>query len=114
MAALYLVELSRNEKCPWSYDLWYNVGIQDFTRMPSSRSECVREELSLEMEACSNCKLSTRDEGERKHIFFQPLLLEVYLYELFFPFIDQFPELDDVITLLEKLEELVKVWNPCI
>ena len=30
-------------------------------------------------------------------------------YELFFPFIDQFPELDDVITLLEKLEELVKV-----
>ena len=77
--------------------------------MPSPRSERVREELCLEMEACSNCKLSTRDEGERKHIFFQPLLLEVYLYDLFFPFIDQFPELDDVITLLEKLEELVKV-----
>lgn len=75
--------------------------------MPSPRSERVREKLSLEREmvACSNCKLSTRDEGERKHIFFQPLLL----YDLFFPFIDQFPELDDVITLLEKLEELVKV-----
>lgn len=54
--------------------------------MPSPRSERVREELCLEMEACSNCKLSTRDEGERKHIFFQPLLLEVYLYELFFSF----------------------------
>lgn len=69
--------------------------------MPSPRSERVREELSLEREMV--------DEGERKHIFFQPLLLEVYLYDLFFPFIDQFPELDDVITLLEKLEELVKV-----
>lgn len=75
LAALYLVELSRNEKCPWSYDLWYNVGIQDFTWMPSPRSERVREELSLEREMV--------DEEERKHIFFQPLLLEVYLYYLF-------------------------------
>ena len=68
--------------------------------MPSPRSERVREELSLEREMV--------DEGERKHIFFQPLLLE-FIYTTFFPFIDQFPELDDVITLLEKLEELVKV-----